>query len=145
MNVRLPTRDDLASQNHDGSGSDAAILNRCEQENAEFVGASSQRHPSPTAARTTTAAIMWRIYDTCSLTLAKYLATVKQNPGNLNVPSTRKLRPSLESLFLWGDSFQPSDLDSIADWSYDLGDAIMQVLIDLSLLMIQGKFGLKIS
>jgi hypothetical protein len=83
--------------------------------------------------------IMWNLYDMSSLTLATVVETMRQSPGKLNAGSEKMLRLSSESLFLWGESFQASDLDILANQSCHLREAIFEFLFDISKALIEGK------
>jgi hypothetical protein len=83
--------------------------------------------------------IMWSLYDMSSLTLATVVETMRQSPGKLNAGSEKMLRLSSESLFLWGESFQASDLDILANQSCHLREAIFEFLFDISKALIEGK------
>lgn len=50
----------------------------------------------------------------------------------MNLDLTKILRGSPESLFLWGESSEPSDLDTITKRSHDLREAILQFLVDIA-------------
>jgi hypothetical protein len=83
--------------------------------------------------------IMWNLYDMSSLTLATVVETIRQSPGKLNAGSEKMLRPSSESLFLWGESFQASDLDVLVNQSCHLRETIFEFLFDISMALIEGK------
>jgi hypothetical protein len=83
--------------------------------------------------------IMWNLYDMSSLTLATVVEIMRQSPGKLNAGSEKMLRLSSESLFLWGESFQASDLDVLANQSCHLREAIFEFLFDISKALIEGK------
>jgi hypothetical protein len=81
---------------------------------------------------------IWRFYDGCCSTLAKCLALTLKDPDKKDLLLTRILRATTESLCLWGDSFNPPDLDSLTGWSSDLREAIMQFLLDIILRIVKG-------
>ncbi|KAL5318419.1 hypothetical protein ACEPPN_013479 [Leptodophora sp. 'Broadleaf-Isolate-01'] len=87
-----------------------------------------------------TSGIMWRFFDQCSLVLAVSASTLRNHPEILNRRSEKLLETCAETLFLWGESFQPPDLDYLANWSCDLKEAVVQFLFDIAKGLVQDLY-----
>jgi len=82
------------------------------------------------------------VYHKCSSILAKVVVIIlKLQPKTeiLDKKSASMLRSSSDLFFLWGENFQPADLDFIIEWSCDLKDAIIQYVMDISEALIKSK------
>jgi hypothetical protein len=82
------------------------------------------------------------VYHKCSSILAKVVVIIlKLQPKTeiLDKKSASMLRSSSDLFFLWGENFQPADLDYIMEWSCDLKDAIIQYVMDISEALIKSK------
>ena len=86
---------------------------------------------------------IWGVYDRCSSILVAAVVAMKLKPEILDVEAVKMLISSSESLFLWGESFQTSDLDFLMEWSCDLKEAIGQYFIDISQAIIHSKLFLR--
>jgi hypothetical protein len=80
--------------------------------------------------------VILRLHEACTVTFKGFDAVVKLDPESMNSSSMRLLSLSSQSLFLWGESFSLANLDFIAEWSYELPEAILQFLVDISLNII---------
>jgi len=80
---------------------------------------------APLVAKEHAGTFMWDFHDKCSSILAAAVVAIKLKPGIMDAKSANMLRSSSESLFLWGELFQPRDLDSLMEWSYDLNETIV--------------------
>jgi hypothetical protein len=84
---------------------------------------------------------VWGVYDKSSSILAKALAmTMKLKPKVFDKQLTYMLRSSSDLFFLWGENFQPADLDYIMDESCDLKDAIIQYIMDISEAVLKSEW-----
>jgi hypothetical protein len=82
---------------------------------------------------------IWGVYDKCASILAAAVVAIKLKPNIIDLKTEKMLILSSESLFLWGESFQTSDLDFLMEWSCDLKEAIGQYFIDISQAIIHSK------
>jgi len=86
---------------------------------------------------------IWGVYDRCSSILDAAVVAMKLKPEIIDVKAVKILISSSESLFLWGESFQTTDLDFLIEWSCDLKEAIGQYFIDISQTIIHSKLFLR--
>ena len=81
------------------------------------------------------------VYHKCSSILAIAVAIImKLKPEIIDKNSASMLRSSSDLFFLWGENFEPADLDFIMEWSCDLKDAIIQYVMDISESLIKSKW-----